>query len=632
MAWVYHWNCLDALFWSLLVQILMLGGFIFSGLAIDLLRHASQPDAGVLRWPFDLHPPSDWSLVQRVVLASSLVLAFTLLRSFVHYESRMADERLVQRIVVGLRVRLYEKLQRMSFSYFDHQDSGTIINRVTGDAASVRLFIQNVLLRMIITMITLALFLGYMFREHVMLTLAVSSVIPFQIYFVRRFSVHIRPQFMAMRQSMDRLIQSLQETILGVRVIRGFGQEGQMVEKLDERNADAQGRRLGIVNTASVYMPTVPAVNFVQLAILLGYGGYLVHVGAVAGGIGLGTFWVFLGLIRQLSMQVDRLVQSASTIPEAMTGAQRVFELLDADIEIKGGSETGDDSQEKMVKGRIEFERVSFRYGNGEGKSNPVVLEDVSLVIEPGETIALVGPAGSGKSTLIDLIPRFYDAISGRVLVDGVDVREWDLKALRRNIGYTMQEPFLFSNTIMNNIVFGDPDTVDEIVHGVAEDAAALSFIEATEYGFDTIVGERGLTLSGGERQRLSLARTLLIRAPILLLDDATSSVDARTEKEIQDALAKYSEGRTTIIVAHRLSTLRKADRIVVIENGRVTAVGTHDELIKKNEHYRKTAAIQLEDELEDKSEEVVFASEVKGSGDSDISGMEQTGSGEVNP
>ena len=610
----------------------MLGGFIFSGLALDLLREASKSGSEPLHWPFDLHPPSDWSLVQRVVLASSLVLAFTLLRSFVHYESRMADERLVQRIVVGLRVRLYEKLQRMSFSYFDHQDSGTIINRVTGDAASVRLFIQNVLLRMIITIISLGLFLGYMFREHVMLTLAVSSVIPFQIYFVRRFSVHIRPQFLAMRQSMDRLIQSLQETILGVRVIRGFGQEGQMVEKLDERNRDAQGRRLGIVNTASVYMPTVPAVNFVQLAILLGYGGYLVHVGAINGGIGLGTFWVFLGLIRQLSMQVDRLVQSASTIPEAMTGAQRVFELLDADIEIKSSSETGDDSQKKLVKGRIEFERVSFRYGNGEGKSNPVVLEDVSLVIEPGETIALVGPAGSGKSTLIDLIPRFYDAISGRVLVDGVDVREWDLKALRRNIGYTMQEPFLFSNTIMNNIVFGEPDTAGEIVHGVADDAAALSFIEATEYGFDTIVGERGLTLSGGERQRLSLARTLLIRAPILLLDDATSSVDARTEKEIQDALAKYSEGRTTIIVAHRLSTLRKADRIVVIENGRVTAVGTHDELIKKNEHYRKTAAIQLEDELEGQSEEVVFASEVNGSGDSDISGMEQTGRREVKP
>ena len=283
-----------------------------------------------------------------------------------------------------------------------------------------------------------------------------------------------------------------------------------------------------------------------------------------------------------------------------MTGAERVFELLDSDVEITDVTDesvSGNGYQPAEMKGRIEFDHASFRYGSGSDSTNPLVLNDISLVIEPGETIALVGPAGAGKSSLINLILRFYDVTTGRVLIDGVDVRDWNIKSLRGNIGYAMQEPFLFSNTIFNNIAFGRPDTPEEEVRRVAADAAALSFIETMEFGMDTIVGERGLTLSGGERQRLSLARTLLMRPPLLLLDDATSAVDARTEKDIQEALDRITQERTTIIIAHRLSTLRRADRIVVIEDGRITAVGTHEELISINEHYRKTAEIQLRDE-----------------------------------
>ena len=602
MAWEHRWLCLTSLVWSLGVQVLLLSGFIFSGLAIDLVRQADHPgDANSIRWPLGLSPPDDASLISKILLASGLVLAFTLVRSFGNYGSRMADERLVQRIIVNLRVRLYDRLQRMSFSYFDQQDSGTLINRVTGDAASVRLFIQNVIIRMAVTAATLVLFVGYLLHEHALLTLSVISVVPFQVLVVRRYAVRIRPQFLAMRQSMDRLIQALQESILGVRVVRGFGQEQQIVDKLNERNEQARQRRMDIVNTSGTYMPAVPAVNFIQLSILLGYGGYLVYLGPESGGIALGTMWVFLGLIRQLSGHVDRIVQSASTIPEAMTGAQRVFELLDTPIEIASPNEGN--GYAESLQGRIEFQDVSFAYGS-EGDALEPVLENVSLRIEPGETVAIVGPAGAGKTTLLNLIGRFYDATSGHVLVDDVDVRACDLVSLRRQIGYAMQEPFLFSNSISKNIAFGEREASGEFIRHVAGEASAISFIDDKERQFGTIVGERGLNLSGGERQRLSLARSLLTRPPILLLDDATSSVDARTEVEIQGALEDVMRDRTTIIVAHRLSALRKADRIIVLERGQITAIGTHDELMKKNEHYRQAAMIQLEAE-ESKDEEM---------------------------
>ncbi len=624
MAWECRWNCVSALFWSLAVQGVLLVGLLFSGVALDLLRAAGDGESlRVIRWPFGIEPPADWDLTEKVMLSAGLVLGLTVVGAFLHYASRMADERLVQKIIVNLRVRLYAKLQRMSFSYFDVQDSGTLINRVTGDAASVRLFIQNVLIRMLITVATLVLFVGYMMREHFWLTLAVMSVIPLQVLFVRRYTVQIRPQFVGMRQSMDRLIQGLQESILGVRVIRGFGQEKQIVDRLDGRNTDAQTRRMEIVRTSAVHMPAVNAINFVQLAILLWYGGFLVYWGSENGGIELGAFWVFLALISKLSVHVDRIVQSAATIPEAMTGAERVFELLDAPIEIEataGGWAGGEDAG--GVKGRIEFEEMSFRYVTEDG-DGPMVLENVSLVIEAGETIAIVGPAGSGKTTLLNLIGRLYGPVSGRVLVDGVDVRDWDLGALRRVVGYAMQEPFLFSNSITKNIAFGDQDAAREAIERAATEAAAAEFVEETEFGYETIVGERGLTLSGGERQRLSLARTLLMRPPILLLDDATSSVDARTEAAILEALAEIMAGRTTIIVAHRLSTLRQADRIVVLEAGRIASVGTHSELMASNDHYRQAAEIQLELELaEEEEEEEEEEAEAEDGGDGLESGV----------
>lgn len=591
LAWDYKVRALIALCWAIVAQVFMLGAVVFSGLALDVLRGYRSPDAPPVEWPFGVGPPESWGLLPEVALAAGLVLAFTLARAVVGYFARVSDESLVQSIIVDLRVRLYEKLQRMGFRYFDTQDSGGLINRVTADAQSVRQFIQGVILRLIVAGATLALFIGYMLREHVGLTLATLSVIPLQALVIRSYNRKIRPLFKDMRESMDRLIQSMQEAIIGAKVVRGFGQEGQMVARFAERNDEASAKRMDIAQAASTHLPAIPACAFFQLAILLAYGGYLVQLGPAAGGIALGTIWIFVALLQQLARQVDQIVQTASSIPEAFTGAERVFELLDAPVDI---ADAPNARAPQSIEGRIEFDRVSMRYG----PNGPLVLEAIDFEIKPGETVAIVGPAGSGKSTLLRLIPRFYEIASGSIRVDGVDVREWPLEALRRAIGEVSQEPFLFSNTIRANVAFGLEGVSDARIRQALDDAAALEFVAELPHGLDTIIGERGLTLSGGERQRLTLARAFLLEPRILLLDDATASVDARTETTIQKALDRIMQGRTTLIVAHRLSTLRRADRIVVIERGRVAAIGTHDELVRSNAHYRRSAELQLEREL----------------------------------
>ncbi|MBL1217049.1 MAG: ABC transporter ATP-binding protein [Planctomycetes bacterium] len=603
LAWEYRGRCLAALGTAVFVQLLALGGFIFSGLALDILRHAQSPEkAPTPTWPFGLSNLADfsnWTLQSQIMLAAGIVLGLTLIRSGAYYLSRIADEGLVQAVVVRLRTRLYHKLQHQTFAFYDEFETGGLINRVTGDAQSVRQFVQGIVVRVLVSGCTLALFLTYMLKAHWGLTVAVLVVVPLQGLAMWQYARRVRPRFKAMREAIDRLIQTLQESVIGVKVVKGFGREPEMVARFAGRNTDANNARLSIAKLMSSFMPSIPFFGFLQLAILLGYGGFLVRLGPEAGGIALGTLWVFLSLIRRLAEQVDAMIQVAAVLPEAMTGAERVFEIIDADPTIAPPAATAYTPAPETVRGAITLENVSFKFPSAESQdAGQWVLENVSLDIEPGETVAVVGPAGAGKTSLLNLMPRFYDPQVGRVLIDGVDARDWDLDALRRAFGIVFQEPYLFSNSVMANIAFGRDDSPPEVVEQALNDACADEFVNDLPKGLKTIVGERGLTLSGGERQRLSLARALLVEPPIMLLDDATSSVDARTEVRIQKALNRIMMGRTTLIVAHRLSTLRRADRIVVLERGRVAGVGTHDQLLESNEHYRRSAELQLEREL----------------------------------
>lgn len=586
-----------ALVWDIGVEALALCGFIYSGLALDILRQHSQPDtASPPHWPLGIAPPGDWPLWRLLAIASGMVMLITGLRTYARYRTRLTSERLIQRITVDLRTSLYDKLQRLGFSWFDTHDSGGLINRVTGDAGSVRLFIEGVVLQLIISVAALTLFLFYMFREHAGLTLAVLVVFPVQAWILVKYSKSIETRLRRNREALDRLIQTLQECIIGVKVVKGFGQEKQVIDRFAQCNEDAYEARMSITKTNSSLLPWITTLGFLQIAILLLYGGHLINLGPASGGIALGTLWVFFSLVRQLAGQVDAIVSSASSIPESLVGAARVFELLDAPIEIAAPKDAYAPAE---VRGRIEFDHVSFRYR----ADTPLVVEEVSFVVEPGEAVAMVGPSGGGKSTILDLIGRFYDVTSGRVLVDDVDVRQWDPAVLRQAVSIVFQEPFLFSNTIANNVRFGVPDAPDEVVQRAVQDAIAQEFVGTSKNGYETIIGERGLTLSGGERQRLSIARAILPDAPILLLDDAMASVDARTEVRIAANLDRVMHGRTTLVIAHRLSTLRRADRVLVVEHGRITAQGTHENLMRDSEHYRQAATLQLDQDQKEESD-----------------------------
>ncbi len=319
-----------------------------------------------------------------------------------------------------------------------------------------------------------------------------------------------------------------------------------------------------------------------NMLVLLGFGGYLVIEGKFALGTGL---FVFANLLQQFANQVAQITNIANSIQASLTGAERVFEILDAPLEVAQPEKSF--SPEKVL-GAVQYEQVGFHYNPG-----VEVLQDISFSVEPGQCVAIVGATGTGKSTLMSLLPRFYDVTTGRVIVDGIDVREWDLDRLRRSVGLVFQETFLFSNTVAANIAFGKPHATRADIERAAKIAAADTFINDLPQGYDTIIGEYGSNLSGGQRQRLAIARAVLLEPPILILDDALAAVDPETEGEILQAMENAMTGRTTFVIAHRLSTLRRADLVLVMKDGRIVQRGTHDELLAIEGHYREVAELQ---------------------------------------
>lgn len=571
---------------SLALLLLSIAGLKLLGVVIDVISHALNASAPAPQYPFGWQPPSEWSPLQIVTALALAIVAQAILRAGLTYSYNMVTARLTQgEIVPELRAQVYAKLQRLSFSFFDVHGSNSIFNRVTGDVQNTRLFVDGVLLQGVNMILTLVAYAFFMWRIQPSLTVACLCV-SLPLWWVSHFfSARLRPGYLRNRELTDHMILMFSESVRGMQTVKGFAAEPHQVRRFEEANDTVSAQQRKIFWDLSIFTPATQMLSQLSLVILFAYGGWLYVQGKIALGGGL---VVFAGLLQQFTGQVATISTIANSVQQSLAAARRVFEVMDTPVEVE--SKPGAIVPARL-SGKIVFENVSFAY-----TPEKPVLDGISFEARPGQIVGIFGMTGAGKSTLLGLLPRFYDPKKGRVLVDGNDLRDLDLDAYRRQIGIVYQESFLFSNTVAANIAFGHPHATMEQIERAARIASAHDFILGLSKGYETVLGESGVDLSGGQRQRLALARALLLQPPILILDDPTASVDARTENEIVSALREAMAGRTAFVVSSRLSLLRRADRILVLENGRLTQTGTHAELAHRPGVYHETALLQMMD------------------------------------
>ncbi len=515
-----------------------------------------------------------------VVVAAILRLALTVYRRLIAGQVSLGIE-------LDLRNQVYAHLQEMELGFFDRNQTGQLMSRVTVDLQAVRFFLGYGLIFMMQSALTI------IFASVAMIILqpglaALSLLpVPLVVWVAFRYGTQARPAQQEVQQRIGELTAEVEENISGVRVVKAFAREARQRERFDNQVDRVFDQSMIATKLAAFYNPLIGFLPQLGLAVILFFGGRMV----IDGTIQLGEFTAFYTYLLMLLGPMRILGVSLGMAQRATASGARLFEVLDRDPRITSKPGAPD---LPAGNGHVQFEGVTLRY---EGANEPA-LHDVSIDIPAGRTVALVGATGSGKTSLVQLIPRLYDVESGRVLVDGVDVRDVDARSLRREIAVVNDDPFLFSATIAHNIAYAHPEASREAIELAAERAQATSFIERLPDGFETRVGERGLTLSGGQRQRLAIARAFLADPRILILDDATSAVDASTEREIKDALREVMAGRTTFIIAHRLSTISLADEIVVLEDGELIAHGSHDELLEASELYRKIVEKGLPDQV----------------------------------
>ncbi|MDQ0191722.1 ATP-binding cassette subfamily B protein [Paenibacillus wynnii] len=510
------------------------------------------------------------------------MIGFSLLRTGLAYVTTMQYERSSQNMLYRIRIYLYNKIQGQDREYYDHNRTGDLMTKMTGDLDMVRHSMAWIFKTIIESLTIFAAAVIYFFTIDTELTLWMLTLSPLIFIVAYIFAKHVRPMYVDLRERLSQLNTTTQENISGNRVVKAFAREEYEIEKFTEKNVNYSTANK---KAALVWLDYFPYLEtFAQ-----GFNVILL----LAGGLFLMNDRITFGEFAAFSSLIWAVSNPMRNIGIIINDIQRFFASLTKIVEIYY-AKPGIVNEHKVItkrryEGRITFDHVRFKYDSA------TVLDDVSFTVEPGETIAIMGPTGSGKTTLINLIPRFYDISGGRVLVDGVDVRELELDELRGNIGMATQDVLLFSDTIDGNIAYGDPDLPEEEAMEYAELAAAHDFISRMPEGYDTVVGERGVGLSGGQKQRIALARALAVRRPILILDDTTSAVDLETEEHIQRSLRELDYPCTKLIIAQRVSTTAEADRILILDGGRLIEEGTHAELLAKRGYYYEVFMLQNE-------------------------------------
>jgi ATP-binding cassette, subfamily B, multidrug efflux pump len=479
-----------------------------------------------------------------------------------------------QRVLASMRERIFERLQRLPLRYFDRHPVGDVMSRVTNDVDTLNQLLSQGITQLLGSLFSLIGIVVAMLILDWRLALVSFAIIPVMLLTNVFFARRARRAFRTTRVTVGDVTAGLQEEIIGVREAQAFNRTAANIERFRERNAANRAANVQAVAITSAFAPAIDVLSTLATAVVIGYGGYLVLTGTLT----VGLLTAFLIYVQQFFRPILLASQVYTQGQAALAGAERIYNILDEEPEPPdppGAGKLGE------IEGRIQFEDVTFAYDPGRS-----VLHDVSFNIEPGQTVALVGPTGAGKTTIANLIPRFYDATGGSIRVDGFDVREVERRSLRRRIASVLQEPFLFSGTVAENIRYGRLDATQEEIEAAARAVSAHDFITALPHGYDTQLGTGGGTLSGGQRQLVSFARAVLADPRILILDEATSNIDTRTEALIQTALRTLLRGRTSVVIAHRLSTIRNADVILVVESGRVVERGTHASLLSSDGLY----------------------------------------------
>ena len=539
----------------------------------------------VIAWAIDFG--LDQGDATYLFLAGGIIMAIALVRGFLGFGQRYYGEWLTHRVAYDLRNEFYNAVQYQPFAFHDQSHTGDLMSRATGDIAESERFVGIGLMDLLATLLLLVGVVAAMLLQSVPLALLALIPLPILLVTTLRFGLTIEPMFKSIQEQMGVLSTVMQESLTGIRVVKAFAREPHELDKFDRENNEWFARREGVIKKWGNNWPFMTFLITMSIFLLLLFGG----PAALDGRITVGALFAMISYVLMLNAPVQRLGFLVNLAATAGASAQRILEIVDLPGEVV---DRPDALALPAVRGEVAFEHVAFAY-----RDRLNILADIDFHAMPGERIALIGPTGSGKSTITNLIPRFYDVSGGRVLVDGHDVRDLQLKSLRRHIGIVMQEPFLFSQTVAENIAYGRPEASRDDVIAAAQAAHAHEFILELNDGYETRVGERGVTLSGGQKQRIAIARALLADPRILILDDSTSSVDTETEHLIQEALAELMKGRTTFVIAQRLLTLKHADCILVLNDGCIAERGDHETLLAADGLYRQIYDLQLKDQEE---------------------------------